>query len=731
MRTLAELNCKVLLEIGPQPVLTATALRAWPDPATAPRAIASLRRNTADHRQITEAVADAYVAGHLPDFAAFAAGARAQARPTHLSVRASPVLVPGQPGTAPTSNSTAARPRTDTVRLLEDGHIDELATLLDGATGDDQTMRRADQACGTTQSATRRASPSSDDRYEIRWEKSAAPTSGARRRRGVHLAPHRRRLRRDPAVGRRADRARPSAPDRRVARLRRRRGAASPTSCVPRRKTIRRCASCTSPPSTRTGSATRRRGRCCGCNTESSAEHGGSSVPRSPPNCAAPIWVVTRGAQRVTDADTVAPDQSCLWGFGRAAALELPQVWGGLADLADRAPADEWSAVHRPGHDVAASRPSGKTRSRCASNAVYVPRLVRRAEQPSATPLELRSDATYLVTGGLGSIGLEIAGYLAANGAEHLVLTSRRAPSDAAQQRIDALGEQHGCEFRVVTADVADAHDVARLLAGVQAELPPLAGIVHAAGEIGTTPLSDLDDAEVDRVFAGKVWGAWHLSEAAADLQLDFFVSTSSIASVWGGYGQTAYGAANAFLDGLAWRLREQGVPGTSVNFGPWSAGMADAESRARLDQRGVRTLSPADALAGLADAMTSARRRRASWPASTGPASCRCTSRRAGGHSWRSWSARSPARQRRRAVRDAVGKDPARRAAHQRSRAAAQEAPDRLPARRGRGGDPRRRRRDPRGRRVLRPRHGFADGRRTAAPHRTGRWPRRFPSRW
>ena len=209
------------------------------------------------------------------------------------------------------------------------------------------------------------------------------------------------------------------------------------------------------------------------------------------------------------------------------------------------------------------------------------------------------------MTGGLGSVGLEIAGYLAAHGAEHLVLTSRRAPSEAAQQRIDALAEHHGCEVRVVAADVADAHDVARLLTTVAAELPPLAGIVHAAGEIGTTPLSNLDDAEIDRVFAGKVWGAWHLSEAAADLQLDFFISTSSIASVWGGYGQTAYGAANAFLDGLAWRLREQGVSGISINFGPWSAGMADAESRARLDQRGVKTLSPADALAGLADVVS------------------------------------------------------------------------------------------------------------------------------
>ena len=201
--------------------------------------------------------------------------------------------------------------------------------------------------------------------------------------------------------------------------------------------------------------------------------------------------------------------------------------------------------------------------------AVYVPRLIRRVGQPSATPLQLRDDATYLVTGGLGSIGLEIAGYLAAHGARHLVLTSRRSPERRRAAAHRCAREQHGCEFRVVAADVADAHDVARLLATVQAELPPLAGIVHAAGEIGTTPLGTLDDAEVDRVFAGKVWGAWHLSEAAADLKLDFFLSTSSIASVWGGFGQTAYGAANAFLDGLSWRLRDQGVPGISATSVP------------------------------------------------------------------------------------------------------------------------------------------------------------------
>ena len=172
VRTLAELNCKVLLEIGPQPVLTAAALRAWPDPATAPRAIASLRRNAADHRQITEAVADAYVLGHLPDFAALRAGAGAKARPAHLSVRAPPVLVPRRSG----ATAEPQQPRCRAYRgrpALEDGRIEELAALLDGSGGDQHTVDVLTKLAA--QHNQQRTSQSiADDRYEIRWEKSAA-----------------------------------------------------------------------------------------------------------------------------------------------------------------------------------------------------------------------------------------------------------------------------------------------------------------------------------------------------------------------------------------------------------------------------------------------------------------------------------------------------------------------------------------------------------------------------
>ncbi|MGV0643805.1 SDR family NAD(P)-dependent oxidoreductase [Mycolicibacterium sp. XJ2546] len=610
VRTLAEMNCKLLLEIGPRPVLTAAAMGAWPEPATAPRAIASLRQNTADHRQITEALADAYVLGHHPEFTAVGPGpARKVDLPTYPFEHRQYWFLDNRPERQTDDRLEVDAPRhsaarTEALGLLEDGRIEELAALLDGSGADQQTR---DVLASFAAQHNRQLSTQTiaDDRYEIRWEEVPAPPVGSPQADTgegptwilvgdptpavtplvdeLSARGHRYEIVGLPTCD--ADETQFTDMLRAAAQTELRIVHVAALDTDPARR-----------PSASMRSLLRIQHRVLG-GTRRLFRAAGAAELR------VPIWVVTRGAQRVTDADTVAPDQSCLWGFGRAASLELPQVWGGLADLSEST-GGEWSRLI---DRIATPRDSGVVEDQVAlrDRALFVPRLVRRTSPPSTEPLQIRADATYLVTGGLGSLGLEIAGYLAEHGAKQLVLTGRRAPSEAARQRIDALTEQHGCEFRIIAADVADAHDVARLLDRVAAELPPLAGIVHAAGEVSTTRLSDLDDAEVDRVFAGKVWGAWYLSEAALDLQLDFFISTSSIASVWGGFGQTAYGAANAFLDGLAWRLREQGVTGISVNFGPWSAGMADAESRARLDERGVKTMSPADALTGLADVIS------------------------------------------------------------------------------------------------------------------------------
>ncbi len=593
--TLAELGCAVLLEVGPQPVLTAAALRAWPDPATAPKAIPSLRRTGADHRQIIDAVASAYVAGHLPDFSALIL------QPAHK------VDLPTYPfqhrqywfddnrGTAAHSPDTAAR--TEAVRLLEDGRFGELAALLDGADADPSTARVLERLAAQ-HNRQRSAQSIGDARYEVRWQKCADGSPMEVWEGTAWLL-----------VGDDADEMQPLV-DALTSLGHRYRVQGLPVSDADEERLVAELtAAVRDEPDVRilNLAALESDGAPSMRSLLRMQHHVLGGTQRLFRAAAAaelrlPIWVLTAGAQRVTDADTVSPEQTSLWGFCRAAALEYPQVWGGLADLSG-AGADEWPALINRISTASAGEDQIAVRER----AIHVPRLVRRTGQPNRKPLELRSGATYLVTGGLGSVGLEIAGYLAEHGARQLVLTGRRAPGDAAQRRIEALQEQHGCTVRVVTADVGDPHDVARLIATVQAELPSLAGIVHAAGENSTTPLSSLDSAEVDRVFSGKVWGAWYLGEAAADLQLDFFVSTSSISAVWGSFGQSAYSSANAFLDGLTWRLREQGVPAVSINFGPWSAGMADAEARAQLGRRGVATLSAADALAGMADVVTAA----------------------------------------------------------------------------------------------------------------------------
>ena len=233
VRTLADMGCKVLLEIGPQPVLTAAAMRAWPDPATAPRAIASLRRNTADHRQITEAVADAYVLGHLPDFTALQRPhARKLDLPTYPFEHRQYWF--SDKREAPNQRQHVSGPRTEAVRLLEDGRIEELAALLDGASGDGQTLTVLTKLAA--QHNQQRSSQSiADDRYEIRWEKSPTTASAAQAAEDSTWLLIGDDSPAGSAVGRRADRAWAAAPDPRVAGVRRGRGTA--------RRRVARCSS--------------------------------------------------------------------------------------------------------------------------------------------------------------------------------------------------------------------------------------------------------------------------------------------------------------------------------------------------------------------------------------------------------------------------------------------------------------------------------------------------------
>ena len=188
-----------------------------------------------------------------------------------------------------------------------------------------------------------------------------------------------------------------------------------------------------------------------------------------------------------------------------------------------------------------------------------------RAALPNDPPV--RADATYLITGGHGGLGLVVARWLVDRGARTVVLVSRSQPSADAAATIADL-RARGARVESVAADVSASDEVQRLLAFVRAELPPLGGILHAAMVLDDTPIASLARAGLDLVMAPKVLGAWHLHHHTLGDALDFFVCFSSITSLLGNPLQANYAAANAFLDAFAAHRRQLGRPATTINWG-------------------------------------------------------------------------------------------------------------------------------------------------------------------
>ena len=209
----------------------------------------------------------------------------------------------------------------------------------------------------------------------------------------------------------------------------------------------------------------------------------------------------------------------------------------------------------------------------------------------------VRPDAGYLITGGLGALGLTVARWLAGRGAGTLVLAGRRPPSPDAEVQIAALRTQ-GVSVEIVHGDVADPGDVARMVRAAGAA--PLRGVVHAAGVLDDRFMRHMDSDGLARVLAPKVAGSWNLHVATEGHELDFFVLFSSASGVLGSPGQANYAAANAFLDALAHLRRRAGLPALSIDWGPWAAiGMAarsDAANGALVDAAGL--IPPDQALA-------------------------------------------------------------------------------------------------------------------------------------
>ncbi len=211
----------------------------------------------------------------------------------------------------------------------------------------------------------------------------------------------------------------------------------------------------------------------------------------------------------------------------------------------------------------------------------------------------LSSDATYLITGGTGGIGLHVARWAVEQGARHIMLVSRRGVTDEAAALATSLSEQ-GADVQIRAADLSERGAVYQVLAEIAGSMPVLRGVIHCAGVNADAPIVQQDLERLDVVMRAKADSAFIIGEAVKDANLDFFVLFSSIAPIIGWFGQSNYAAANAYLDGLAHSLRTQGVPATSINWGVWdNTGMTAAlteQDKARWLRQGLKSFSPLDA---------------------------------------------------------------------------------------------------------------------------------------
>ncbi|MEV4772201.1 SDR family NAD(P)-dependent oxidoreductase [Micromonospora humida] len=316
-------------------------------------------------------------------------------------------------------------------------------------------------------------------------------------------------------------------------------------------------------------------------------------------------WVVTRAARDTGDGDRPeATDHGLLQGLAPALGLEYPGGWGGIVDL----PAEPQAADVRA---MLALLADGSLPEQAAVRAgtVLTARLTRAPAADQHGVTQVRPDATYVVTGGLGAVGRQLVAELVARGARHLLIIGRRPRTSLPGAAVDALDglAALGVDARYSGDGCDTAENLALACAPLDA-MPPVRGVLHLAGTVTAAGPAELDAGAFAAVAVAKAGGGWLLHRAADAWPLDFFVLASSVSALWGAKGHAAYAAANGALDLLAAYRRGRGLPATSLAYGPWALdgdGMADAATLERSERTGIGAMAPAEARAVLTAALS------------------------------------------------------------------------------------------------------------------------------
>jgi phthiocerol/phenolphthiocerol synthesis type-I polyketide synthase A len=323
----------------------------------------------------------------------------------------------------------------------------------------------------------------------------------------------------------------------------------------------------------------------------------------------ATLWIVTRGVRE--GSSNAAVRQSCLWGTAGVIRAEQPQMWGGLVDVTDAEEGEDVADWVAP--LAAILQTPAKSILSLRDGEFFTQAFVPVSGEPVREPLRCRPDAAYLITGGMGALGLLIAGWLADRGARRLVLAGRtplppRREWDGAdagtRHKIAAIRalESRGVSVDAVALDVGSRDALEAFLGQRDADgAPAIRGVVHAAGITDAQLLTEVTDSRLRHTMSPKIAGAQALHEVFPPGSLDFLFMTAAAGAVFGVPGQGAYAAANAYLDGLAHARHRQGCHTVSLDWVVWRGlGFgSDAQiAMQELERLGSRPVNPDEAFA-------------------------------------------------------------------------------------------------------------------------------------
>ena len=304
------------------------------------------------------------------------------------------------------------------------------------------------------------------------------------------------------------------------------------------------------------------------------------------------LHILTLNANNVAENEGSDVANSLVWGFAKSARVECGELFGGIVDT-DETNYSELS-------DILVNTLAEKSEEEVSirGDKKYVSRL-SKAEKTfklNSEPVKFDDNSAYIITGGTGMLGQVYTEQLLNHGAKNIILVCRKQPSEKVMENITRMKAEYDSNITVEYCDINDYSSAQALIARINESGSRVKGVVHCAGVLRDTPISSMTWENFQFVMEPKTKGIRNIVNAIGKDKLDFVIMLSSVASIFGNYGQSNYSAANNFLNGYAAQLNSEGINAYVVCWGPWQGGgMASGNQSIdeNLSRMGIESFSP------------------------------------------------------------------------------------------------------------------------------------------